>query len=288
MKYDDKRAAALEPGAVQQGNQRWWTDHTMSYDWKSQSPLPKFSLEWFNEVDRRFLHAARLFDDAADPFAALMDAPGLRGKRVLEIGCGMGFHTELLVRAGAIVTAIDLSPTSVGATQTRLQQKKLDADVRQMDAEALAFPDASFDMVWSWGVIHHSSRTGRIVREIERVVKPGGDARIMVYNLEGAPAYVTLVRRYLFGFWRGQSLDELLWKSTDGFSARFYTRDAFADLLATFFDGVDVSVLGQEPDVVPLPARLRRRILKLIPIERQRAMARRRGAYLFAVARKQA
>jgi 2-polyprenyl-3-methyl-5-hydroxy-6-metoxy-1,4-benzoquinol methylase len=288
MKYNEKRSLLLDDESVQRGNMQWWTDHTMSYDWKTQSGLAKFSPEWFDDIDRRFLQAARLFGDGDHPFAALMDASALRGKRVLEIGCGMGFHTELLARAGAIVTAIDLSPTSVGATQTRLQQKKIEADVRQMDAEALVFPAGSFDMVWSWGVIHHSSRTGRIVREIERVVKPGGDARIMVYNLEGAPAYVTLVRRYLFGFWRGQSLDELLWKSTDGFSARFYTRDALADLLATFFDRVDVSVLGQEPDVVPLPATLRRSILKLIPIERQRALAQRRGAYLFAVARKQA
>lgn len=286
MNYDDKRVSPLEPGAVQQGNQQWWTDHTMSYDWKAPSAHSKFSPAWFDDIDRRFLAAARLFGDGDQPFAALMNAQSLRGRRVLEIGCGMGFHTELLARAGASVTAIDLSPTSVSATRTRLQQKSIDADVRQGDAEALDFPAASFDMVWSWGVIHHSSRTGRIVREIERVVRPGGEARVMVYNLEGAPAYVALVRRYLFGFWRGRSLDELLWKSTDGFSARFYTRDSLADLLATFFDSVDVSVLGQEPDVVPLPARLRRRILKLIPIERQRALARKRGAYLFAVARK--
>jgi 2-polyprenyl-3-methyl-5-hydroxy-6-metoxy-1,4-benzoquinol methylase len=286
VKYDDKRVGNLDPGAVQRGNQGWWTDHTMSYDWKSRSEHPKFTAAWFDDIDRRFLHAARLYGDEPNPFEALMGLASLRGQRVLEIGCGMGFHTEMLARTGAGVTAVDLSATSVSATQTRLEQKKLPADVRQMDAERLEFPDASFDLVWSWGVIHHSSRTGRIVREIARVLKPGGEARLMVYNLEGTPAYVTLIRRYLLGFWRGKSLDELLWESTDGFSARFYTRDAFADLLATFFDDIEVRVLGQEPDVVPLPSVLRRRVLKLIPIARQRALVRRRGAYLFAIARK--
>jgi ubiquinone/menaquinone biosynthesis C-methylase UbiE len=51
-----------------------------------------------------------------------------------------------------------------------------------MDAEHLAFPDASFDFVWSWGVIHHSSNTWQIVGEIQRVLKPGGTAVIMVYH----------------------------------------------------------------------------------------------------------
>jgi hypothetical protein len=135
-------------------------------------------------------------------------------------------------------------------------------------------------------VIHHSSRTGRIVREIERVLRPGGSARIMVYNLEGMAAYVTLATSYLLGFWRGRSLDELLWQSTDGFTARFYTKDSFCDLLSTFFDQVEITVLGQDADVVPLPRVLRRPVLKFIPLSRQRAMVRRRGAFLFAVAQK--
>jgi hypothetical protein len=78
----------------------------------------------------------------------------------------------------------------------------------------------------------------------------------------------------------------MLWRSTDGFSARFYTRDALVDLLATFFDEVEVAVLGQEADAVPLPRELRRIVLKLIPLSRQRALVRRRGAFLFAVAGK--
>lgn len=217
-----------------------------------------------------------------------MNLPQLAGKRVLEIGCGMGFHSEMLTRAGAALTSIDLSPTSVRATKTRLELKNLKADVREMDAESLVLPSGEFDMVWSWGVIHHSSRTGRIVREIERVLRPGGEARLMVYNLEGMPAYITIVTRYLVGFWRGQSLDEVLWRSTDGFSARFYTRDEFADLLATFFDGVETRIFGQDPDVVPLPRFLRSPLLKLIPRSRQRRLASRRGAFLFAVATKSA
>jgi 2-polyprenyl-3-methyl-5-hydroxy-6-metoxy-1,4-benzoquinol methylase len=286
MKYEEKRLNTLDVQAVQEGNKKWWSAHTMSYDWKGKSGLVEFTPPWFEDIDRRFLHAARLFTGAPNPFEELMAINQVPGRRVLEIGCGMGFHSEMLARAGAELSAVDLSPRSVTATVKRLEQIKLQADVRQMDAEALDFPSESFDMVWSWGVIHHSSRTGRIVREIERVLRPGGDARIMVYNLEGMPAYITLVTRYLVGFWRGQSLDELLWQSTDGFSARFYSKDSLSDLLAIFFDQVETTVLGQDPDVIPLPQALRRQFLRFVSLSRQRALVRRRGAYLFAIAHK--
>lgn len=288
MKYSDKRTNVLDPDAIQHGNKNWWTAHTMSYDWADKSALSPLTLPWFDDIDRRFLHAARLFSEAQNPFEELMGVKRLKGKRVLEIGCGMGFHSEMLAGAGARLTSIDLSATSVEATKTRLDLKQLGADVREMDAEALDLPSAEFDLVWSWGVIHHSSHTGRIVREIDRVLRPGGEARIMVYNLEGMPAYVTLVMHYLLGFWRGRSLDEALWRSTDGFSARFYTRDEFADLLATFFEHVETSVFGQDADVVPLPRALRGLVLSLLSLPRQRRLAGQRGAFLFAIANKTA
>ena len=288
MRYSEKRVSKLDRSSVQKGNKGWWTTHVMSYSWNENSDLAPMTLPWFDDVDRRFLHAARLFSEATNPFEQLMNIEQLAGKRVLEIGCGMGFHSEMLARAGAVLSSVDLSPTSVKATRTRLDLKNLSGEVREMDAESLTFPSNTFDMVWSWGVIHHSSRTGRILREIERVLRPGGVARIMVYNLEGMSAYVTLVTRYLPGFWRSQSLDEMLWRSTDGFSARFYTKDQFTDQLATFFNDVETSIFGQDADVVPLPRFLRCHVLKLIPISRQREQACRRGAFLFATGTKSA
>ncbi|MEY4964918.1 MAG: hypothetical protein RL274_501 [Pseudomonadota bacterium] len=285
MRYDDKRTQDMSTALVQAGNKQWWTAITMSYDdWGKQSPYEKFTPAWFDDIDKRFLHSDRLFSDQPNPFEALM--AGVKGKRVLEIGCGMGFHAELLTRAGADLTTVDLSPTSVMATKKRLELKGLKADVREMDAESLALPDGHFDIVWSWGVILASARTGRIVREIDRVLKPGGEARIMVYNLEGMPAYKEMLTRYMIGFWFGKSLDEILWKSTDGFSARFYTKDMVADLLATFFEQIAVTPFGEEANAVPLPRFLRRPLLKLISPSRQRALARKHASYLYAVARK--
>jgi SAM-dependent methyltransferase len=120
----------------------------------------------------------------------------------------MGLHAELISQCGGDLTTIDLAETSVIATQTRAELKNLKYVVRQLDASKLGFPNQSFNFVWSWGVIHHSSHTGRIIREIHRVLKPGGEVRAMVHNLEGMPAYITILKRYLLGFWRNKSLDQ--------------------------------------------------------------------------------
>ncbi|MDB5677043.1 class I SAM-dependent methyltransferase [Sphingomonas bacterium] len=286
---DDKKTTAdlvaIDRQERQAGNQEWWTENTMSYDWKAKAPGEPFSDAWFDDIDRRFLFGARLFSPAANPFVEMMDLANLAGKRVLEIGCGMGMHSEMLLKAGAKLTSVDISPTSAHATTKRLALRGLSGDVRQMDAEQLDFPDATFDLVWSWGVIHHSSSTTRVLSQIDRVLKPGGEARIMVYALDGMSAYITLAK-YMFSFWRRRNIDEMLWRDADGFTARFYTRDNWRDLLSLFFVDTKMVLCGQDADAVPLPRQLRMPLLKLFSAERLRAMAARRGSMLFSVSRK--
>ncbi len=259
----------------------------MSYDWKDGIAKEKYSLDWYKEIDQRFIFASRLFAHDKAAFDRIIPFEQIKDKSVLEIGCGMGLHTELMARAGANVTSIDISPTSINATRRRLDLNGLAADVRQMDACSLAFPDQSFDFVWSWGVIHHSARTGRIIKEIYRVLTPGGETRVMVYNLEGMAAYVTMVRDYLFGFWRGKTLDQCLWARSDGYMARHYSKDMLSDVFHIFFDDVTAETLGQDADAIPLPRHFRRPLLSLISEHRLAQVARRRGAFLFMTARKQ-
>jgi 2-polyprenyl-3-methyl-5-hydroxy-6-metoxy-1,4-benzoquinol methylase len=286
MRADYKRKEQDDMVSVQAGNKQWWTEQTMSYDWKGRIGSEKFSLQWYNEIDRRFIFAARLFAHKTFPFDEIIPFPRIKDQAVLEIGCGMGLHTELMIRAGASVTAIDISNTSVNGTRRRLELKGLSANVQQMDACRLAYSDAAFDLVWSWGVIHHSAQTGLIIREIQRVLKPGGEARVMVYNLEGASAYVTIVRDYLTGFWRGKTLDQCLWNRSDGYMARYYTRDALSDIFRIFFDEVAVESFGQDADAVPVPGFLRRPILRFVPSQKLKSWANRRGSFLFVTAKK--
>jgi 2-polyprenyl-3-methyl-5-hydroxy-6-metoxy-1,4-benzoquinol methylase len=279
-------AVIASAGDAQAGNRSWWTRHAMSYDWKDKVEGEAFSREWFDEIDARFIDAARHFAHNDRPFGRIIPFEAIAGKRVLEVGCGMGLHTELMVRAGANVTALDISPKSVAATRARLALKGLAADVREADAETIDDQDA-FDFIWSWGVIHHSSRTGRVLRNLYNALKPGAELRFMVYSLDGAEAYAVMMSQYLLGFWRGKSLDELLWARTDGFLARYFTRDSLANLCRTFFDDVEMEVFGQESDAIPLPVRLRRLVRPLFSDRYIERAVRRRGAFLFATATKQ-
>lgn len=281
----DKRTRELTSSAVQQGNRRWWTVNTMSYDWRGEIQHPRFSPAWFDEIDRRFIHSARLFATSRTPFDRIIPIEALRGRRVLEIGCGMGLHSEVMARAGATLTSIDLSETSVEATRRRFELKGLPADVRQMDAENLAFDAQTFDFVWSWGVIHHSSRTARVVREIARVMKPDAECRVMVYNREGTPASIALWKDHLLsGAFLTRTFEETLYRSTDGFSARYYVREQFEDLFRAFFENVTSELCGQDADVVPLPRRLRAVALQVLRESLLMAAQRRVGAFLFLTA----
>jgi 2-polyprenyl-3-methyl-5-hydroxy-6-metoxy-1,4-benzoquinol methylase len=287
MQVDKKRVAAeTDIEKSQLGNRQWWTDQTMSYDWKDTVKKERFSEAWYDDIDRRFIHAARLFAHDKAPFDRIIPFERLAGRSVLEIGCGMGLHSELMVRAGAKLTAIDISDTSVEATTRRLALRHLCANVMQMDARALEFPDATFDFVWSWGVIHHSAQTALIIKEIHRVIRSGGETRIMVYNLEGMAAYATIVRDYLFGFWHGRSLDDCLWKRSDGYMARYYTKDMLGDILHLFFKSVAAQTFGQDADAVPLPRQIRPLVMRMMSDESLAQRANARGAFLFITATK--
>jgi len=275
-----KRTAVMTMEDVQHGNASWWNAQPMDYDWRDSNGLQRGSLAWFDEVDARFVAVSRLFATDSRPFDRILPLDALAGRRVLEIGCGMGLHTELMVRAGAHVTALDLTPTAVDMTRRRLALKGLHADVVVGDAESPDFRNGSFDFVWSWGVIHHSARTGRVVRQIARLLQREGECRVMVYNREGMTARLAAVRHVVQGHFLRQSIDETLFQATDGFTARFYVKDQFEDLFRTFFEHVTCDICGQDADVLPVPHQLRAALLRVVPLAYQRRAQARRGGFL--------
>lgn len=114
------------------------------------------------------------------PFARFDDASG---RDVLEIGVGMGAdHLEWARARPRTLAGCDLTPRAIELTRARLALHGLRSRLLVADARRLPFPDASFDLVYSWGVIHHSPDTPAAVREIRRVLRPGGSARVMIYK----------------------------------------------------------------------------------------------------------
>jgi ubiquinone/menaquinone biosynthesis C-methylase UbiE len=113
-------------------------------------------------------------------FARFEDA---RGLDVLEVGVGMGAdHCELARCSPRSLAGVDFTERAVEFTRERLSLYGFASDLRQADAEKLPFEDRSFDLVYSWGVLHHSPDTQKAVDEVWRVLRPGGRARIMIYH----------------------------------------------------------------------------------------------------------
>ncbi|MGH2933060.1 MAG: class I SAM-dependent methyltransferase [Gaiellaceae bacterium] len=268
---------------------RWWSDNPMTYDWRGEIPFEPGSAEHLAEIERRFLGEAWFAQaPGAQPFSGLVPFTELRDKDVLEIGCGTGVHAKLLAGAGARVTAVDLTPTAVELTRRRLELAHLAADVREADAESLPFADSSFDFVWSWGVIHHSESTDRVIAEIARVLRPGGHLAFMVYHRSSITFWVdyVLYRGVARGGLLHESPDELANRWSDGVIARHYTRRSLTAALAPWFDGVETQVMGQMSEAVPLPRGLRLRVAPVVPQSLRRALLRRFGWFLFATARR--
>lgn len=104
-------------------------------------------------------------------------------KDVLEIGVGMGADHALWARGRPrCLCGIDLTTRALQFTGARLASEGLSSHLCQADAEALPFSNETFDLIYSWGVLHHSPDTPAAIMELSRVLRSGGVARIMLYN----------------------------------------------------------------------------------------------------------
>jgi 2-polyprenyl-3-methyl-5-hydroxy-6-metoxy-1,4-benzoquinol methylase len=271
---------------VQDANRAWWEHSPMTYDWRGSSGLERSSQAWFDDQDRRSDAQHAHFLAGRPAFELLLGATPWSGREVLEIGTGSGYHAEQLARRGARVTGIDVAAPAIELSRRRLALKRLPGRFEVWDAEEDR-PDfhGRFDVVWSWGVIHHSAHTARIVRNAQRWLRDDGRFAGMVYHRDSMRLPVALTRDWLLRRnWRRHSVDEALWRSADGFSARFYPADQWRDLLLTFFDEAHTSVQGLDVDLIPLPAPLRRPLWTRLSVETRRRLLQRCGHFLLFTA----
>ena len=139
--------------------------------------------EFFDEVKRH------RYQDYAPWMPEVMGFKEFAGARLLEVGCGMGTDLLQFARAGASVTGVDLTPRSIQISQQHFAVYGASGDFAISDAEHLPFANESFDVVYSNGVLHHTPDTAGAVREVHRVLRPNGQARVMLYH------------RGSFGYW---------------------------------------------------------------------------------------
>jgi ubiquinone/menaquinone biosynthesis C-methylase UbiE len=158
-----------------------------------------------------------------------------RDKDVLEVGVGAGSDFLQFARAGARAHGVDLTEESVANVAARLRLYGVQAaDLRVCNAERLPYADASFDLAYSWGVIHHAENMPAVFREIYRVTRPGGHVRIMVYNLNSVHAWYRYVRHSLLKGrpWRGRRW--AIHHFQESIATKAYTRREIKRLLADF------------------------------------------------------
>lgn len=147
----------------------------------NENPLLSFELakpgsaEFFYELDRAKREDSEVF---AMPY---WEFDKFKGKTVLDVGCGPGWVTVQYASGGADVFSVDLTPRAVEIARIFLGQRGLNAVVAEGNAEQLQFPDCSFDLVVSSGVLHHTPDTEKAIRECYRVVKHDGRAKLTFY-----------------------------------------------------------------------------------------------------------
>lgn len=278
----------------QEANKEWWEGHPMRYDWKERIPFKEFTRSFYMEIDARFFSDTKVYLPwKRIPFDQIIDFKDLSDKDVLEIGVGNGSHAQLLAKHARSFTGIDITEYSVKSTKKRMTCFGLDASIRQMDAENLTFDNNSFDFIWSWGVIHHSSNTRKILEEIYRVLRPGGRASVMIYhrNFWNYYIYNGLFRGILQGdLLRTRSLHKTVQRYTDGAIARFYTVSEWKALASDLFSIDKIFIFGSKTEIVPLPSgRIKKLVMDFIPDVLSRFLTNKMkmGAFLFTVLRKE-
>lgn len=198
------------------------------------SQKPVGTREYFDEVERR----KYFVESHIPPFA---EFERWRGRRVLEIGCGLGTDTISFARAGAQVTAIELSEESAALARTRAEVYGLADRVRIHvgDAEELpkVVPLEPFDLIYSFGVIHHSPHPRRIIEHLMRYVTSESELRLMVYARVSYKLFWIMREE---GIWDLGRIDELIARNSEAQTGCPVTYTYTDETVRRLLDGFDV------------------------------------------------
>jgi ubiquinone/menaquinone biosynthesis C-methylase UbiE len=218
-------ATQTAPDEALKGEVReFWNKQSCDTD---RTSLPKFSKEYFDDIE-----AFRYYDQ---PFIhQFAQFSRYHGKKVLEVGFGAATDFVQWARAGARLTGIDLTPEAFEHARHRLEVYGLPQPegFRVGDAENLPFESNTFDLGYSFGVLHHTPDTIKAIGEVVRVVKPGGEIKIMIYNRRSIYAINTWVRHALMKGKPFKSVAWALWNHMESVGTKSYTRAEVASIFS--------------------------------------------------------
>lgn len=187
----------------------------------------KFSREFFESVES--------YRYQVEPFIhSVAQFTRYHGKQVLEIGVGAGTDHLQWARAGVDLSGVDLTDAAIETTSKRLELYGFKSQLQRVDAEVLPFPDDSFDVVYSWGVIHHSEHPERILQEVYRVLKPGGQFIGMFYHRRSLWTLKLWIRHALLAGRPWRSFNDVLHHHMESIGTKAYSRAELAVLFERF------------------------------------------------------
>jgi len=213
------------------------------------------------------------------------------GEKLLEIGCGLGGDLGSFAEGGAIVHAIDSASSSKETLDKRFELLNKDFKFDKADFKEIPYPDDYFDVVYSFGVLHHSQWIKDGISEINRVLKPGGKVIIMLYH-KGFKYYV----RKLFwsGIVKGQyfkhSTQQIINKNTEEFgespTTYVYNRNEATELFSPQFEEIEIDVYRFD-DYLKLPFDIKWYVFRsILPHSWYRYLEKKFGWNLILKARK--
>jgi len=194
---------------------------------------PVGTREYFDEVEKR-----KYFVESHIP--AFAEFAKWKGKRVLEIGCGIGTDTINFARAGATVTAVDLSDRSLEVAGERAKVFGLENAITFFQANAEEIDKVlpageKYDLVYSFGVIHHTPHPEVVVAHVRKLLNPGGEFRLMVYSKASYKLFWIMKEE---GVWDMGRVDELIARNSEaqtGCPVTYtYTHETLKQLLSGF------------------------------------------------------
>ena len=170
-----------------------------------------------------------------------------RGKNVLEIGCGSGIDSAEFARNGASVTSVDFSDKATYLTQKLFDNQKFLADIRKADITNLPFLNETFDLVYSFGVLHHIPEVAKSIYEIYRTLIYGGEFIGMLYNKNSLLYAYSII--YLHGIKEGlledfseqEILSRFSEKTENCPYTKAYTKQEAYDLFSKHFRKVNIT-----------------------------------------------
>jgi len=172
-----------------------------------------------------------------------------KGKRVLEIGVGLGADHQQLAEAGADLFGVDLTRRALYNTTMRFKAMGLKTRLTNVDAENQPFKSNAFDAVYSWGVLHVTPDTPKAIDEVYRILKPGGSARIMIYQTYSMIGYMLWVRYALMRFKPWLSLSYVYHHYLESLGTKAYTPREARELF-TKFKNVKTNVILTHHDLL--------------------------------------